>query len=127
MDPSHPIDLLVRLVTVLHFFHAVFKVRFHQRSQLLAVLLSSFTQLLVFIVDDIEFLGEVAGDEFSKGLWVFDMNFDGIQDVIVGAPGYSSSTGRVYTFSTETTVTPADTQAGKLKGDAKGRGNFILR
>jgi formylmethanofuran dehydrogenase subunit C len=73
------------------------------------------------------YTGEVTGGDFGKSLSVLDTNFDGIQDVVVGASSYSSSTGRVYTFSTETAITPVDTQAGKLKGNAKGRGSFILR
>ena len=42
--------------------------------------------------------GAVAGDQFGSSLSGGDANGDGYGDVLVGAPAYSSSTGRAYAY-----------------------------
>jgi FG-GAP repeat/FG-GAP-like repeat len=72
--------------------------------------------------------GNTASDEFSWDFIIADFNLDSINDILVSSPGYSSSTGRVYTLSTETRVTPVETTAGELKGgSAVMKGSFELK
>ncbi|MDI7190544.1 Ig-like domain-containing protein [Leptospira santarosai] len=42
--------------------------------------------------------GGVATEEFGRSLGLGDINGDGYADLVVGAPGYSSSKGAVYVF-----------------------------
>ncbi|MDI7210383.1 Ig-like domain-containing protein [Leptospira santarosai] len=42
--------------------------------------------------------GGVAAEEFGRSLGLGDINGDGYADLVVGAPGYSSSKGAVYVF-----------------------------
>jgi hypothetical protein len=44
----------------------------------------------------VEITGEASGNEFGRSIAGGDFNHDGISDLIIGAPGYSSGTGRSY-------------------------------
>jgi hypothetical protein len=81
--------------------------------------------------------GEATGDEFGSSVsGAGDVNRDGYDDVIVGAPAYSSSTGRAYVYlgsasglgtSAATTLTGeaiADSFGGSVSdaGDVNGDG-----
>jgi hypothetical protein len=74
------------------------------------------------------FSGSTTGEDFGLAIAVADMNIDGKPDLVAGAPGYSSSTGRVYTFITETTVTATETKAAEFKGSSGViKGSFELK
>jgi len=48
------------------------------------------------------FYGEANGDRFGNGAAAADMNYDGTNDIIIGAPGndgFSNNAGRVYAYS----------------------------
>jgi hypothetical protein len=76
------------------------------------------------VVGDIKFTGEAAGANFGWSVGnVSDINEDGsYDDVIVGAPGYSSDTGRAYIFHGGSSMdSTADvTLTGENSGDKFG-------
>lgn len=47
---------------------------------------------------DIELKGRIDGDAYRRGLTFSDINDDGINDVIVGAPSWNSGKGIVYVY-----------------------------
>jgi FG-GAP repeat/FG-GAP-like repeat len=62
--------------------------------------------------------GATTSNYFGSSLAALDFNFDGIQDLAIGAYGYSTNTGRVYTLASETeSVSEAESTATtSLKG-----------
>ena len=73
------------------------------------------------------FSGSTTGEDFGLSMMVADMNIDGNADLVVGAPVYSSSTGRVYTFMTETVATAVDTKVMDIKGGMNIKGDMIIK
>jgi hypothetical protein len=74
---------------------------------------------------DVAITGEAAGDQFGYALAAGDFDHDGDTDLAVGAPGYSSSTGRAYLFYNDgaipTTAATADVAiTGQSSADAFG-------
>ncbi len=68
-------------------------------------------------------VGENAGDSYSRIAPAGDVNGDGLADVIVGANGYMTSTGRVYLFLGETgglPTTPTLVLTGREEGERFG-------
>jgi len=69
--------------------------------------------------------GENAGDDFGWSVAsVGDVNGDGYADVMIGAPSYGSSRGRVYLYygsATGLTTTAGVTLTGATAGDQLGR------
>jgi hypothetical protein len=57
---------------------------------------------------------------------VGDFNADGKTDLAVGAPDYSTSTGRVYLFTSEAAVQTPTVDA-TTRGQVKFRGQVKLR
>ncbi len=61
---------------------------------------------------DVTITGASSSDQFGKSLAVGDINTDSFPDIIIGAQGYSTSTGRVYIYyndgSYPTTAATAD-------------------
>lgn len=80
---------------------------------------------------NVTFTGENANDSAGYAVGAADLNGDSLSDIIVGAPGYSSSTGRVYIvyggsgvdeLSGTVSLTAADaTFDGAAAGDLTGR------
>ena len=54
------------------------------------------------------FHGENFADAFRSAVERGDVDGDGLQDVIVGAPGYGDDEGRVYLFSARTCSSQTD-------------------
>lgn len=70
-------------------------------------------------VADVTMTGETGGDAFGFSVSsAGDVNADGYSDVIVGATGYSSNTGRIYLFLGGTTMD--STSDVILTGEASG-------
>ena len=72
---------------------------------------------------DVAMIGESAVSYFGTSLASGDFNADGKTDLVVGAYGYSSSTGRVYLFTSEAKVV-SDDLATKIRGSAKFKGSI---
>jgi FG-GAP repeat/FG-GAP-like repeat len=75
---------------------------------------------------DVTIDGNATSDYFGSSLATADLNFDGEADLLVGAYGYGSSTGRAYIFygdgSIPTTAATADvTITGNATSDNFGR------
>jgi hypothetical protein len=75
---------------------------------------------------DIIFTGEVSNNSFGSAMTVGDFNADGKTDLAVGAPDYSTSTGRVYLFTSEAAVQTPTVDA-TTRGQVKFRGQVKLR
>ncbi len=90
---------------------------------------------------DIIITGEVGSDAFGKRISSGDLNADGKTDLVVGASGYSSSSGRIYVFnndgsyptgagSADTFITGASNKriggAGLLTADLNADGKIDL-
>ncbi len=74
------------------------------------------------------FSGSTTAEDFGLAVAVSDVNIDGIPDLVVGAPVYSSSIGRVYTFISEIAVTQPETKAAEFKGSSGIiKGSFELK
>lgn len=72
---------------------------------------------------DVVFAGQSAAEQFGQAVCgTNDVNEDGYSDIIVGAPGYSGSTGRVYVFYGGEIVDniPDLTITGETAGDLFG-------
>ena len=67
---------------------------------------------------DVTITGDATGDSFGKSLSVGDVNTDSFPDLMVGATGYSSSTGRAYIFYNDGSLpTTAATADAMLSGE----------
>jgi hypothetical protein len=64
--------------------------------------------------------GETSGDLFGSTVLSADLNGDGIPDLLVGAPGALSGTGKVYAYSGEDGSPPLFQIAGTAAGAAFG-------
>ena len=70
---------------------------------------------------EMQITGQTASDSFGYSLASGDFNADGKTDLAVGAPVYSTSTGRVYIFYNDGSITPAASSADvTLTGGATG-------
>ena len=71
--------------------------------------------------------GAISNDQFGRRMGTGDFNNDGRKDLIIGSPGYSSGTGRVYisyndgTFNMDITVTG---DASSSFGSSVAAGDF---
>jgi len=54
---------------------------------------------------DVKIIGEASSNNFGYYLLTDDFNADGKDDLVVGASGYSTSTGRVYIFYNDGSIT----------------------
>ncbi len=70
---------------------------------------------------DVTMTGEATSNYFSRSFAAGDFNADGKTDLVVGAYGYSTNTGRVYIFMSEARAL-ADDLATKLRGSLKFKG-----
>ena len=74
------------------------------RSSALSILLCIMLVLFAFIFDSLAVspkwigVGENQSDQYGSSVCSADVNGDGYDDVIVGAPGFSENTGRVYVY-----------------------------
>ena len=75
---------------------------------------------------DVTFTGETTSNYFGRGLMIGDFNSDGKTDLAIGAYGYSTSTGRVYLFTSEAAVQTPTVDA-TTRGQVKFRGQVKLR
>ncbi|MCA9340401.1 MAG: FG-GAP repeat protein, partial [Candidatus Saccharibacteria bacterium] len=66
--------------------------------------------------------GATAGDKFGTSLATGDFNADGLEDLVVGAPEYSSNTGRAYIFYGYATTSSATGADVTLTGGASNNG-----
>ena len=75
---------------------------------------------------DVIQVGETTNNYFGYALATGDIDSDGKSDLIVGAKGYSTNTGRVYVLSSEVaaTSTPPGTFYLKGTGTLKGTGKI---
>jgi hypothetical protein len=70
---------------------------------------------------DVTITGELANGLFGYSLAAGDLNFDGRTDLIVGAEGYSTNTGRAYIFYNDGSIpTTAATADVIIAGGATG-------
>ena len=68
---------------------------------------------------DVTITGNATSDEFGKALVTGDFDADGDTDLAVGAPGYSTNTGRVYLFYNDSSIpTTAGTADVTITGEA---------
>ena len=70
--------------------------------------------------------GESTADDFSSSLAIADFNTDSISDLIVGASGYSTNSGRIHIFISEV-KTLLEPEAANLKGSMNLKGSFELK
>jgi formylmethanofuran dehydrogenase subunit C len=70
---------------------------------------------------DMFMTGETTSNYFSAGLTTGDINNDGESDLIVGASGYNTNTGKVYTYATEASY-QSNEKSIKFQGTSKYQG-----
>ena len=69
--------------------------------------------------------GETTNNYFGEFFAPGDFNSDGKTDLAVGAYNYSTSTGRVYIFTTEAKITTPE--ATTLRGTTKFKGTVKFK
>ncbi len=74
---------------------------------------------------DVVLTGNTTGDYFGGSFAIGDFNNDSLKDLAIGASGYSSNTGRVYTIISE--AAPVTPEAANLKGSFDLKGSFELK
>ncbi|MFA5872017.1 MAG: FG-GAP-like repeat-containing protein, partial [Parcubacteria group bacterium] len=68
---------------------------------------------------DVTFTGQTAGDQFGSSLAIGDVNAnDGLTDLVVGAPAFSSSQGQVYIFNNDGSYPAAGSADVIIAGEA---------
>ncbi|MCA9354598.1 MAG: FG-GAP repeat protein, partial [Candidatus Kaiserbacteria bacterium] len=68
---------------------------------------------------DVILTGTIAASAFANALTIGDFNSDGRDDLVIGAPGYSSNQGRVYIFYGNILASTTDSAADvTLTGEA---------
>ena len=70
--------------------------------------------------------GASTSDDFSSSLAIADLNTDGIKDLVIGASGYSTNSGRIHVFINEV-KTLLEPEAANLKGSMNLKGSFELK
>jgi hypothetical protein len=75
---------------------------------------------------DMTLTGDATGNYFGFAMTSGDFNTDGKTDLVVGAYGYSTNTGKIYVYISETDSSGGMINAVKTRGSVKMRGNVKM-